>query len=323
LLYSLGPAALTGEALEGATASLTPGTGEWVVLPTFKSGEGGIDAFNAVAATCFSKGPECPTGQLAITLDGEVISAPTIQTPSFERDQVQVTGEFDESEARDLALVLRYGALPVELEPQQVQVVSATIGEDALRAGVIAGLVGVVAVALYMVLFYRLLGVVAMMSLLISGSFLWAFIAYLGESRGLALTLAGVTGIIVSIGVALDSNVVYYEHVKEDVYLGRTVRSAVERSFQGAFSTIVKADVASLIGAGLLYWLTVGPVRGFAFYLGLATILDLVISWFFMRPAVIWLGRTRMVARRPSLLALQDPDPDPEQPVAASPVGAG
>ncbi|MDZ7733418.1 MAG: protein translocase subunit SecD [Acidimicrobiia bacterium] len=320
-LYSLGPAALTGEALEGASAGLSPGTGQWLVRPTFKAGEDGIDQFNAIAAQCVSRAPECPTGQLAITLDGEVISAPAIQQPNFQRDEIQITGDFDEGEANDLALVLRYGALPVELEPQQVQVVSATIGDDALRAGVIAGLIGLVGVVLYMLVFYRLLGLVALASLVVSGSFLWALIAYLGESQGLALTLAGVTGIIVSIGVALDSNVVYYEHVKEDVHSGRTVRSAVERSFQRAFSTIVKADVASLIGAGLLYWLTVGPVRGFALYLGLATILDLVTSWFFMRPAVIWLGRTNLIRERPSLLGLGGDETD--EVGAPSPVGAG
>jgi preprotein translocase subunit SecD len=305
LLYQLGPAALTGEALEGATASLTPGTGQWTVLPTFKGGENGIDLFNAVAAECFAKGPTCPTGQLAITLDGEVISAPAIQQASFERDQISISGEFTEGEAKDLALVLRYGALPVELEPQQTQIVSATLGEDALRAGIIAGIVGVIIVTLYLILFYRLLGLIAVASLAISSMLLWAVISYLGETQGLALTLAGVTGIIVSIGVAVDSNVVYYEHIKEGVREGRTLRSSAERSFASAFSTIVKADVASLIGAAILYFLTVGPVRGFAIYLGLATLLDQVASWFFMRPCVIWLARTKPVEHHPGLFGIR------------------
>jgi preprotein translocase subunit SecD len=305
LLYQLGPAALTGEALEGATASLTPGTGQWTVLPTFKGGENGIDLFNAVAAECFAKGPTCPTGQLAITLDGEVISAPAIQQASFERDGISISGEFTEGEAKDLALVLRYGALPVELEPQQTQIVSATLGEDALRAGIIAGIVGLIAVTLYLVLFYRLLGLIAVASLAISSMLLWAVISYLGETQGLALTLAGVTGIIVSIGVSVDSNVVYYEHIKEGVREGRTLRSSAERTFSSAFSTIVKADVASLIGAVILYFLTVGPVRGFAFYLGLATLLDLVAAWFFMRPCVIWLARTKPVEHHPGLFGIR------------------
>src|SRR5690606_7623817 len=147
-------------------------------------------------------------------------------------------------EAKDLALVLRYGALPVELEPQQTQVVSATLGEDALRAGIIAGLIGAVAVALYMIVFYRLLGLTAIGSLAISMMLLWTLIAYLGDTQGLALTLAGVTGIIVSVGVAVDSNIVCCETIREGVREGRTLRSSAERSFQGAFSTIVKADSA-------------------------------------------------------------------------------
>lgn len=304
-LYQLGPAALTGEALEGAVASLTPGTGQWVVLPTFKAGADGIDLFNDIAAKCYAQDPTCPTGMLAITLDGEVISAPTIQTPSFSRDQVQISGNFTEGEAKDLALVLRYGALPVELEPQQTQVVSATLGEDALRAGIIAGLIGAVAVALYMIVFYRLLGLTAIGSLAISMMLLWTLIAYLGDTQGLALTLAGVTGIIVSVGVAVDSNIVYYETIKEGVREGRTLRSSAERSFQGAFSTIVKADSASLIGAVILYVLTVGPVRGFALMLGLATLLDLIASWFFMRPLTILLARSKAVERRPGLFGIR------------------
>ena len=163
---------------------------------------------------------------------------------------------------------------------------SATLGQDALRAGLVSGIVGLVLVAAYMIFFYRLLGPLAIVKLAIEGALLWSVIAYLGTSSGLALTLAGITGIIVSIGVSVDSNVVYYEHIKEDVLNGKTLRTATDKSFVTAFSTIVKADVASLIAAGLLWWLTVGPVRGFAFYLGLSTLLDLSTSWSYMRPVV-------------------------------------
>jgi preprotein translocase subunit SecD len=142
------------------------------------------------------------------------------------------------------------------------------------------------------------------LSLATGAALLWAIVAYLGESRGLALTLAGVTGIIVSIGVAVDSNVVFYEHLKEEVWRGRTLRSSVEGSFVGAWSTIVKADSASLIGAFLLYWLTVGPVRGFAFYLGLSTILDLVASYFVMRPLVVLMARSPRLHESPRLFGL-------------------
>ncbi len=305
--YHLGPTALTGDSLEGADAVTDQVGTQWLVNPTFRGGENGIDKFNAIATTCYSGGPECPTRQLAIVLDGDVVSAPTIQQPTFERDQIQITGDFDESSAKDLALVLRYGALPVTLEPQQTQTVSATLGEDALRAGLIAGLIGLSVVVLFMIAYYRLLGVVAIASLVLEFALIWALISLLGETRGLALTLAGVTGLIVSIGISVDSNVVFYEHLKEDVANGRTFRSTVERSFQSSFSTIVAADVASLIGAVVLFFLSVGPVRGFALMLGLSTAVDLVASWFFIRPAVLILSRVPRWRDRTQVFGMPTP----------------
>ena len=192
--------------------------------------------------------------------------------------------------------MLEYGALPVELEPQQTQTVSATLGEDSLQAGLIAGLIGLGLTVIFMVGYYRLLGVVAIASLVLEFALVWALISYLGESRGLALTLAGVTGLIVSIGISVDSNVVFYEHLKEDVRNGRTFRSTVDRSFDSSFATIIKADVASLIGAVLLYCLSVGPVRGFALLLGISTVVDIIASWFFIRPAVLILARSPRLA---------------------------
>ncbi len=299
--YSVGPTALTGASLDTARATL--GDNGWTVSPVFKGGAEGIGAFNAVASTCFSKAATCPTGQLAIVLDGRVLSAPVIQQASFEADRIEISGSFSEREARDLATALKYGALPVEFEMQQAQIVSATLGRDALRAGLVAGLVGLVAVTVYMLAFYRLLGLFAVLKLAIEGALLWSIISWLGTNNGLALTLAGITGIIVSIGVSLDSNVVYYEHLKEDVSKGRTIRSATDHSFVSAYSTIVKAGVSSLIGAALLWWLTVGPVRGFAFYLGLSTVLDLIASWAYMRPVVRAVTRSRLLGR-PALLGL-------------------
>lgn len=295
--YLVGPTALTGSALEGADAVLA-GT-EWAVNPTFKSGADGIDAFNAVAARCFSGDPSCPAvtgqvGSLAIVLDDAVVSAPAIQTPTFTRDEIQISGAFDESSAKDLATVLRYGALPVELETQAVQTVSATLGEDSLRAGLLAGLVGVVAVCLYMVLYYRALGVVVVLGLGVWASLNWAILCYLSANAGLALTLAGVTGLVVSVGVTVDSYVVYFERLKDDVHKGKSLRTSTGRSFNRAFRTILTADVSSFMGAAILYWLTVGPVRGFAFFLGMATVLDVVVAWFFTRPLVGLLGRSRL-----------------------------
>ena len=297
LRYRLGPTAVAGDGLEGATAQYNALAGiGWFVAPTFKPGPAGIDLFNEVSLRCHSRLPSCPTGQVAIELDNEVVSAPAVQADSarfepFERSSITISGGFSEEEARDVALVLDYGALPVELEAQQSQIVSASLGTDALSAGVLAGIIGLGLVSVYLIAYYRLLGLVAIASLGLSGAMLWTIIAWLGESQGLALTLAGVTGLIVAIGVSVDSNVVYFEHLKEDVRSGRTLRSAVDRAFPVAYSTIVKADFASLIAAAVLYWLTSGPVRGFALYLGLATILDLVATYFFMGPVVGLMAR--------------------------------
>ena len=306
LRYSLGPSLLEGQAVETASAGL--GTnGQWEVRPVFKEGPDGIDKFNAAATLCYNGDPLCPTKQLAIVLDGEVISAPSINNPTFARDQIQISGSFTEAEAKDLALALRYGSLPIQLAPQQVETVSATLGKGALRAGLIAGALGLGVVILYMVFYYRLLGAVAIASLILSASTLWVIISLLGVESGLTLSLSGIVGIIVSIGVSLDTNIVYFENLKEDVHNGRTLRSSAERSFQSAFGTMLKANLSSLIGAVILYLITVGPVKGFAFYLGLSTILDLVFAYFFMYPAVQALVKTKL-GMSPHLFGIPTPE---------------
>jgi preprotein translocase subunit SecD len=241
----------------------------------------------------------CPTGRLAIVLDSVVQSAPTINEPSYSKDSISISGSFSEGEAKDLALVLRYGSLPVELERQSVQTVSASLGEDSLRAGIIAGIVGLIMVAVYMLLYYRALGVVMIVGVGMSGALLYTIVSWMGETRGLALTLAGVTGIIVSIGVTVDSYVVFFERLKDEVKAGRTLRTSTERAFKRAFRTILAADISSFLGAAVLWWLTVGSVRGFAFFLGLSTILDVIVAWFFTRPTVILLSRNRFFTEMP------------------------
>ena len=306
--YLLGPTVLTGEAVADANALFIDY--EWQVGLDLQGGRVGVEGFNDAAARCFAGQPSCPrvegspNGRLAVVLDGQIVTAPSIRAPQFKADAIVISGGFPKEEADDVALALRYGALPVELEPENTRVVSATIGEDSLRAGVVAGLVGLLVVAVFIVGYYRILGLVALASLGLSGALLWAIIAHLGTQSGLALTLAGVTGLIVAIGVSVDSNVVYFEHLKEDVRDGRTARSSVDKAFPIAFSTIVKADVASLIGAGLLWALTVGAVRGFALYLGLATILDLVATYFFMGPMIRLLATTRWFAEHPQRFGL-------------------
>ena len=310
LVYELGPVALTGSALSGATAGLQ-GTA-WTVSPIFKAGENGIDKFNAIAAKCFAGDSTCPAlqqggnGQLGIVLDGDVLSAPSINVGSFERDQISISGSFDRESAESLAISLRFGSLPVELRPQQSETVSATLGQGALQAGIISGLIGLFLVLAYLVLYYRLLGLITAVSLSISASLLWVLLANLGAT----ITLAGVVGLVASIGISLDSSIVFYENLKEDVRGGATVRASAEKSFSTAYSTIVKADISSLIGAVVLYWLSVGPVRGFAFMLGAATVLDLVAAFFFLRPAVVLLSRSKQ-GQHPERLGIPIDDLDP------------
>lgn len=289
--YALLPAEMTGEGVADAYATFTQ---EWQVNVEFT--DEGADQFDAIAARWVGN-------QLGMVLDGVVESAPTLNVAEFGGTAV-ISGSFTPEAAEDLATVLRFGALPIEFIQDDVRTVSATLGEGTLRAGVVAGLVGLALVGLYMILYYRLLGVVAVCSLAISGALLWSLISWLGESRGLALTLAGTTGIVVSIGVQVDSNIVYYERIREAVREGRAVRSASQGTFREAFATIFWADMASLIGAGVLYQLTTGTVRGFALYLGLATLIDLVVSYLFMRPMVEAIARM-LVRERPSRIGVK------------------
>ncbi len=321
--YYLGPTLVTGAALEGAEAAFT--SVEWIVLPTFKSGPDGIDLFNDAASLCFSSDPVvCPSGQLATVLDGRVESALGVNAPFFQRDQINISGNFDEQRARDTALVLNFGALPVQLEQERARSVSSTLGSDSLRAGIISGLIGLALVALYMLAYYRLLGLAALLSLVVSGSLLWVIISFLSETAflfdGVTLTVAGVVGLIVSIGVSLDSNVVYFEHLKEDVTHGRTLRSSVDRAFPVAFRTVFWANLASLIGASILYWLTQASVREFALMLGLASILDLVATYWFLRPLVRLMSRTDALTEHPRRFGLPPEPSEVEAPASRTEV---
>jgi preprotein translocase subunit SecD len=237
--------------------------------------------------------------QMAIVLDGVVQSAPAFQESSFPDDTVVISGAFSGGEAEDLARLLDYGALPVQLEELTTQDVSPTLGKDQLRAGIAAGILGIALVAIYMTAYYRILGLVVIAGLTVTGSATYALVCFLGDRVGLALTLAGVTGLIVSVGVTVDSYIVYFERLKDEVRTGKTVRSSVDRGFTQAFRTILAADLVSLIGAGILYLLAIGSVRGFAFFLGLATVIDLVISYTFMHPLVTLLARRPGLVRAP------------------------
>jgi preprotein translocase subunit SecD len=282
--FVLGPSLGTGEVLKNdAQADIFDG--QWVVVVGLRPGAEGRDVWNAAALQCYSGTPTCPTRQLAIVLDDLVISAPQVQTPSFD-NEVQITGAFTEAEARDLAKILEFGAVPVDFDIPTAQTVSATLGSDSLRAAIIAGLVGIALVILYLLVLYRLMALVVAGGLVVFGLLNWAVIALLSATNGLALTLAGATGIIVSIGIAVDSYIVYFERLKEELRAGRSLRGAAQRGFESAWRTITVANVASLLGSAILWYLTVGSVRGFAFFLGLATICNMITTYYFIRPAV-------------------------------------
>jgi preprotein translocase subunit SecD len=293
----VGPAGGTGEVFQDdATARILSGSG-WGVTVSLRGGSKGEDVWNVLASECYNATTTCPTRQLAIELDGEVISAPTVQQPSF-TGSVQITGSFSESEARNLARVLNSGSLPVKLETQAVQTVSPTLGKDSLRAAWIAGLVGVGLVLIFMILYYRLLGTLVGIGMLVSGALIWTVISFLSKTQGLALSLAGIAGLIVSVGVTVDSYVVFFERLKDELRAGRSMRNSAQRGFAGAWHTIVVADMVSLIGAAVLWYLTVGSVRGFAFFLGLSTLIDLIVAYFFTRPTILLLARTDWMSRQ-------------------------
>jgi len=291
LLYTLGPVGFTGDALSKAEAALQESWAVNVSVRGSKKSEANA-AFNA----CYNGEATCPAqssdgrGAIAIVLDGEVLSAPAVNGPDLASDNFTISGDFDQAEAKELALVLRYGSLPVEFDQVALQQVSATLGTDSLHAGLLAGAVGIALVALYMLLYYRGLGLVVVGGLAVWGGFMYGLVCWLSANQGLALTLSGIIGIVVSVGTTVDSYVVYFERMRDEVRAGRSARSATDRGFSSAIRTIITADVASFLGAFLLWWLTVGPVRGFAFFLGMSVVLDLFVAYFFTRPVVALLS---------------------------------
>lgn len=297
-VLNLGPAQLQGDDVAQALPLFDPNSAVWAVTLDL-TGEGATKFAELTAeAAAFSAGD--PRRQIAIVLDGEVITAPAVNTSvspdtGITGGSAQITmgrSETDQQEAQDLALVLRYGSLPVSFEISSVTKVSGTLGADSLQSGIIAGLVGLFLVAAFLMVIYRSLGLIAIIGLTVFGSLLITLFGLLGALQGLTLTLAGVTGIIVSIGITADSYIVYYERIKEKLREGLSVEDASDEGFKLAFRTILTADTVSLLGAVLLYFLAVGAVKGFALALGLATILDIIIARSFTRRAVQQMATT-------------------------------
>jgi protein-export membrane protein SecD len=295
----------TGADIVDARAQFTSSglSGEWVVIPVFTD-EGG-EKFRESTAYLASYPVGSPRRQLAIVVDGVVSSAPAVApevspNEGLDPDAVIITvgiGENAERDARDLAAILRYGALPTTFERERVESVSATLGADSLKAGLFAGLAGLLLVAAYMLLYYRSLGVITIVGLTVFGSFLVGTIILLGQTQGTTLTLAGVTGVIVSIGITLDSYIVYFERIKEEYRQGRALRPSISHAFKGAYKTILTGDTVTFLAAILLFMLAVGQVKGFALTLGIATIVDVVVAYFFTRPAAFLMARGPMSDR--------------------------
>jgi preprotein translocase subunit SecD len=275
------------------------GVGQWVVILDFNSA--GADKFEAVTKELAAFAYGDPQRQFAIVLDGQIISAPSMAADVTAEEGIGggtaiiTLGAADdpEQEAEDLSVVLRYGALPVSFVESTSQEVSATLGSDSLSAGLIAGIGGLILVALAMILYYRFLGLVNVIGLTVFGSFVYVAFGVLGATSGVTLTLAGVAGIIVSVGITSDSYIVYFERIKEEVHRGRSLQSAIDHAFARSFRTILTADTVSFFAAVLLYFLAIGSVKGFALALGIATFADVLIAYFYTRPAVSLIARSR------------------------------
>ena len=298
--FILAPAEVVGRDVSKATAAIDQqGASGWYVLLSF-TGDG-TKKFGALT-TRVTKLP-APQNQVAIVLDDLVVSAPRINE-AINSGSAQITGNFTQVDSTDLANVLKYGALPLAFDRGEVQQISPTLGADQLHAGLLAGLIGLGLVLLYSLLYYKGLGIISFGSLMMASSITYLAFLLLGKWIGFTLTLAGIAGAIVSVGITADSFIVYFERVRDEVREGRTLRTAVESGWARAKHTIIVADFVSLIASVLLYFFAVGGVRGFAFTLGLTTLVDLVVVFFFTKPLLTLLARTHFYSSGKALSGL-------------------
>ncbi len=303
LSYLVGPSELIGSYLTEAIATVAQSGVGFEVNLGFD--DTGAELFADLTAAAAAQPMTAPQRQIAIVLDGEVINAPPVSSQvsaatGIAGGRAVITMGRDESakaESEQLAVVLRYGSLPIELTRSSLQKVSATLGRDSLQTGIIAGLGGLAVVAILLLAYYRSLGLIGVLGLTVFGSLLILLFSVLGNSSGLTLTLAGVTGIIVSVGITADSYIVFFERIKEELRNGHEVTEAVEVGFKHAFRTILTADFVSFLGAFLLWVLAVGPVKGFAMALGIATILDIIIVRLYTHNAVAILARGSLATK--------------------------
>ena len=306
--FLLGTVIVPGHEIATASAvapNVSNGQTDWTVALDMKtSGQaawgkytsahniGGADSAGASPTTCgTSTGTPC-ADFVGFTLDGVVISSP-VNINAINGGQTQIQGSFTPSSARDLANKLKYGALPLSFKADQQQTVSATLGTSQLKAGFLAGGIGLALVVVYSLLYYRALGLVTIASLIVSGILTYGCLVMLGTQIGFTLSLAGIAGFIVAVGITADSFVVFFERIKDEVHEGRTMRVAIPRAWTRARRTILSADTVSFLAAAILYYFAAGDVKGFAFTLGLSTVLDLAVVFLFTHPLVSLLSRSK------------------------------
>lgn len=288
--YVLGPSEVSGTEVDNAKAGFDQQRGMWVVNMEFT--KKGSKQFQTITKKLSAQQP--PQNQFAIALDGEVVSAPSVRTTLS--GSAEISGSFTQQSAEDLANVLSYGALPLSFKEQSVTTVTAALGGEQLQAGLIAGAIGLALVVIYLVAYYRGLAFIALLSLLVSGILTYTLMSLLGPAIGFALNLPAVCGAIVAIGITADSFIVYFERVRDEIREGRTLRPAVERAWPRARRTILVSDFVSFLAAAVLFVVTVGKVQGFAFTLGLTTLLDVVVVFLFTKPLMTLMARTKFFA---------------------------
>ncbi|MGW4248375.1 protein translocase subunit SecD, partial [Nocardia sp. NPDC004722] len=287
-VYLLDPSVLDGQEISNATNRLDAKTSRWVVDVDFKSG--GADTWGKLTTQYLNK-------QLAFTLDSRVVSAPVVQSGAQFGGSTEISGNFNGTTSKELANSLKYGSLPLSFATSEAETVSATLGISSLHAGLIAGAIGLVAVLLYCLLYYRMLGFLAGFSLLAAGVAVYALIVLLGRWIGFTLDLAGIAGLIIGIGMTADSFVVFFERIKDQMREGRSFRSAVPRGWQRAQRTNLSGKTVSLIASAVLYLLAAGQVKGFAFTLGLTTVLDVIVLYLVTSPLMMLVSRSPFWAK--------------------------
>ncbi len=291
--YVLDVAKVVGTDIDTASAGIPQGRSEWSVQLDFKSK--GAGAWGDLTTKAYNAQP--PRNQVAVVLDGVVITAPNIISP-IPGGRAEITGNFTQASATQLAEQLKYGALPLKFNRSSVDTVSSTLGQDQLRGGLIAGLIGLVLVVLYCLLYYRGLGIVAVLSLVVATIITYTSVVVLGHNANFRLSLPHIIGLVVSIGITADSFIVYFERIRDEMKEGRrSLRAAVEVAWVRARRTILIADAVMFIAAIVLYFLAVGGVAGFAFAMGLTTLIDIVVVFLFTKPFIALLAKMKFFAK--------------------------